>query len=158
MGQAMRSSLHMITVITCLALALAACSPTAAPLSKQEAGEIAWRALEPNTSSHSLTAWEVAELRSVTGQEILDRFPGEPAAGGCVPGPIPSANTAIAPGGSYWYVVFKPGRATPLPQPTEQFSPTAPPLVPEPFVYEGRFLIDAVTGQIAARKLFCVIY
>jgi hypothetical protein len=37
-------------------------------------------------------------------------------------------------------------------------SPTAPLVVPEPFMYQAMFLMDAADDQVVARKLYCVIY
>jgi hypothetical protein len=55
-------------------------------------------------------------------------------------------------------VDLKPRSATPLPSPTEEFSPTAPPNIPEPFLYRAEFLVDTGTGLIVARKLSCSVY
>jgi hypothetical protein len=142
----------------CLTLVFTACSAQVAPLSEQRVVDIVWRALEPNTSSHNQAAWEIVGVQTVTGREIQDLFEGEPVPGGCAPGPAPPENGTIALGGSYWHVQMRPRSATPRPQSTEQFSPTAPPSVPEPFVYQAHFLVDAGTGQVVARKLYCVIY
>jgi hypothetical protein len=142
----------------CLTLLLAACSGRVGTLSEQQVADIAWQALEPNTSSHNQAAWEIVSVETVTGREVQDLFEGEPVPGRCAPGPTPPDNDPIAGGGSYWYVQMKPRLATPQPQPTEQFSPTAPPSVPEPFVYQAHFLLDVGTGQVVARKLYCVIY
>lgn len=144
--------------LACLTLALAACSPKAVPLSQQQVSGLIWQALEPNTSSHNQAAWEIVVMQTRTGREVQDLFAGEPVPGGCAPGPKPPANAAIVLDGSYWYVQMKPRSATPRPQPTQQFSPTAPPSVPEPFVYQADFLVEATTGQIVARKILCVIY
>jgi hypothetical protein len=132
--------------------------PSPIPLSEQQVIDIVWQALDPNTSSHNRTAWEIIVVQTVTGREVQDQFEGEPVPGGCAPGPTPPDNASIAPDGSYWYVEMQRISATPQPQPTGLFSPTAPPNIPEPFVYQAHFLIDAITGQVTARKLFCVIY
>ncbi|MFZ5820872.1 MAG: hypothetical protein ACOYYJ_13305 [Chloroflexota bacterium] len=131
---------------------------TPIPLSEQQIIDIAWQALEPNTSSHSRTAWEVIVVQTATGWEVKDQFEGEPVPGRCAPGPTPPDNANIAIDGTYWYVEMQRRPVTPQPQPTELFPPTAPPKVPEPFVYQAHFLIDAIIGQVTARRLFCVIY
>jgi hypothetical protein len=95
---------------------------------------------------------------TVTGRDVQDLFEGEPVPGGCAPGPTPPDNAAIALDSPYWFVEMRPRSATPRPQPTEQSSPTAPPSIPEPFVYQAHFLVDAGTGRVVARKLHCVIY
>ena len=144
--------------LACLTLALTACSAKVVRLSEQEVVDIVWHALEPNTTSHNQAAWEIVGVQDVTGREVQDLFEGEPVPGRCVPGPVPPDNATVALDGSYWYVQMRPRSATPRPQPTEQFSPTAPPSVPEPFFYQAHFLVDASTGQIVARKLYCVVY
>ena len=139
-------------------LASAACSPNVDLLSEEQVIDIVWQALEPNTSSHDRSAWETVSVQTVAGRDVQDLFAGEPVPGHCVSGPTPPDNAVIAPDGSYWYVLMQPRSATSVPQPTEQYSPTAPPAVPEPFLYQAHFLVDPSTGQIVARKLYCVIY
>ncbi len=63
----MANVLRMGLVIVVLALALAACSGPTEPLSEQQVLDAAWEALEPNTSSHNRTNWEVAEVRQWSG-------------------------------------------------------------------------------------------
>jgi hypothetical protein len=154
----MRLPSRSFTSITCLTLALTACSARAVPLSEQQVIDNAWQALKPNTSSRNQSAWEIVGVKSATGREVQDLFEGEPVPGRCAPGPTPPDNATIILDDSYWHVQMKPYSATPRSQPTEQFSATAPPKVPEPFVYQADFLVDASTGQIVARKLHCVIY
>ena len=132
--------------------------PSPVPLGEQQVIDIVWQAFDPNTSSHDKTAWDIIEVRSVTGQEVQDLFMGESVWGGCTSGPTPPDNASIVPDGSYWYVELQPRPATPRPVPTEFSSPTAPPMIPEPFVFQARFLVDAITGQVVARKISCVIY
>ena len=154
-------------LISIMLIVLAGCQPAPSstpassspiPLSRQQVTDIVWQALDPNTSSHNQAAWEIVGVQTVTGREVQDLFEGEPVPGGCAPGPTPHDNATIALDGSYWYVQMKPRFATPRPQPAEQFSPTAPPNVPEPFVNQAHFLVDAITGQVVAHKLYCVIY
>ena len=151
----MADVLRMGLVIVVLALALAACSGPTGLLSEQQVLDATWEALEPNTSSHNLANWEFAEVRQVVGREVVEQFEGEPAPG--CPGPTPPANGAISPSGGYWYVHLKRRPATPWPR-EGTISPTAPPAVPEPFMYQAMFLIDPADGQVVARKLYCVIY
>lgn len=139
-------------------VALVPALPLSIPINEQQAIDIAWQALDPNTSSHSLTAWEIVVVKTITGREVQDLFKGEPVPGGCAPGPTPPDNASIVPDSSYWYVEMQRRSATPQPPPIELYSPTAPPNIPEPIVYQANFLIDAITGQVTARKLFCVIY
>lgn len=124
-------------------------------LSEDEVRALAWQALEPNTSSHDLANWDVLEVRRVTGQEVAGQFEGRPAYG--CPGPTPVPNAAIAASETYWYLQFQKRPATP-PAGATPLSPTAPPNVPEPFLYQARFLLDLDSGQVVARMLLCVIY
>ena len=87
---------------------------------------------------------------------MSDEFEGEPAPGCPLPGEGLPANEFIRADTTYWYVMLRPRAATPQAQGGEP-SPTAPPLIPEPFVREARFLLDA-GGAVAARTLSCVIY
>lgn len=130
--------------------------PTPIPISEQQAIDIVWQALDPNTSSHNQAAWEIIDVQTVTGREVQDQFEGEPVPGGCARGPTPPDNSTIALDGSYWYLQMRPRYATP--RPPAELSPTSPPNVPEPFVYQAHFLVDSITGQVVARKLHCVIY
>jgi hypothetical protein len=140
-----------------VALAVAACGPAGGSgLTEQQALDAAWTALDPNTSSHDRAVWEVISVEQVNGRDVADEFEGRPAPG--CPGPEPPANGQIDSGATYWHVVMQPLPATSLPVPTEFYSPTAPPYVPEAFTKQAQFLIDASTGDIVARRLGCVIY
>jgi hypothetical protein len=132
---------------------LAACGARSLSLSEQHLLDMAWDALEPHTSSHSQDNWEVVAVRQVNGQEVVALFQQEQPR--CV-WPTPLPNERIRPSGEYWYVEMKPRPATPLPG--EKLSPTAPPRIPEPFVRQAFFLLDAVEGRVVARMLYCVIY
>lgn len=127
-------------------------------LDRQQIVDIVWQTLEPNTSSHDQAAWEVIDVHIVLGKEVQNLFIGKPVPGGCAPGPTPPDNATIGPTASYWYVQMKPRFATPQPQVEEEFSPTAPPKVPEPFLTGAHFLIDTITGRVVARRINCVIY
>jgi hypothetical protein len=143
------------TVIVLLLAGLAACGGSFS-LSEAEAVDAAWQALEPNTSSHDRANWEVGDVRQVRGEDVAIDFEGGPAPG-CWQGPTPPANESIRDAQNYWYVQMQPRPATPVPQQGE-ISPTAPPNVPEAFMYRALFLFDAGDGHLVARKLYCVIY
>ena len=153
----MKHAFVIFLFLLSIVLPLVACEEKK-PISEQQVIEIAWQALDPNTSSHNRTAWEIITVEAVTGREAQDRFEGEPGVSGWVPGPTPPNNESITPDGSYWYVEMQPVYVTPKPVPTELFSPTAPPNIPEPFIFQANFLIDAITGQIIIRKFDCPIY
>lgn len=127
-------------------------------LSEAQAASLAWGVLEPNTSSHDRENWQVIEIRTVKGSEISAEFAGQPESAGCWMGPTPEPNRAITALKTYWYVEWAPKPAAPIPQSTENFSLTAPPQIPEPFMREAFILLDVATGEVAARRLLCVIY
>jgi hypothetical protein len=126
-----------------------------AGLTEEQARNLAWQALDPNTSSHDPANWELIDLRQVAGGEVAGEFEGR-ATYGC-PGPTPGPNGPIDAAATYWLVQFQKRPATP-PAGATPLSPTAPPNVPEPFIYQAFFLIDPDSGQVVARRLLCVIY
>jgi hypothetical protein len=150
-----RDRFQLRMLMACLILALAACSVTAPALTEAQVADIAWQALDGRTASHSRSNWEVLELRRVTGHEIAANFEGKPDTG-CALGPTAPANGTIASQDTYWYIYLAPQPATP--QAATPLSSTAPPTVPEPFIYQAHFLINLATGDVVARKLYCVIY
>ena len=145
-------------LICALGLAPAACVDIALPVSEKKAIEIAWDALEPNTSSHAFESWEVTEARQVTGEEVQDvvKRLGDRPAPGCS-GPKPPANEEVSSTRTYWLIRMHPRPATPVPD-KYPLGPTAPPNIPEPFVNLASFLIDAGRGDVVARQLYCLIY
>jgi hypothetical protein len=145
-----------------LALLLAACggrkatmTPEPGPprLAREQAVDLAWAALEPNTASHNRANWRVVEARQVLGKSVAEQFEGWVFYGNCG-GPEPPPNREIEPSETCWYVQMEPQPATPS---GPSLSPTAPPLVPEPFIVRAAFLIDDC-GQVIARTLACVVY
>lgn len=125
-------------------------------ISQSQVIDIVWDALEPNTSSHNRSNWQVVEVQLVIGESVAGRFEGEPAPG-CWAGPEPVENKSINSKENYWFVLMTPKPATPMPFYGTP-SPTAPPLIPEPFLMEAYFLVDPETSDIIARRLICVIY
>lgn len=125
-------------------------------LGKLQVIDIVWDALEPNTSSHNLSNWQAMEVEMVTGEDVIEQFEGEPATG-CWFGPKPPENREINPTKEYWYVLMTPYQATP-----ESFygtpSPTAPPLIPEPFLKYAHFLVEPTEDEIISRRLICIVY
>jgi len=118
--------------------------------------DIVWEALDPNTSSHMRANWQVMEVHLVKGETVAKQFEGEPITG-CWFGPAPPENREIRSAKDYWYVLMTPSPATPEPFYGTP-SPTAPPLIPEPFLRQAHFLTDPGSGEIIARKLICVVY
>jgi hypothetical protein len=125
-------------------------------ISQSQVIDIVWDALEPNTSSHNRSNWQVVEVQLVIGESVAERFEGEPAPG-CWSGLKLVENKSINSKDNYWFVLMTPKPATPMPSYGTP-SPTAPPLIPEPFLMEAYFLVDPETSDIVARRLICVIY
>ena len=154
---------RMVLPSMVLILLLAACSagtgtpgsPELGPpdLDQDRASDIAWEALEPNTRSRDRANWAVLEVRAVSGQSAAEESEEWTYHGACG-GPEPPPNGEIDPSKNYWYVEFRPAPATPS---GPSMSPTAPPLVPEPFMHRALFLIDE-SGRVVARMLACVVY
>jgi hypothetical protein len=146
---------HLGPLLVITALVLTACC-TGFPepvVDEEQVKEIAWEELEPYTSSHDRANWQAVDVRLVEGREVAETFEREQPR--CVH-PTPQPNERSRPSDQYWYVEMVPKPATPLPTP--EISPTAPPLIPEPFVRGAFFLIDLVDGHVVARYLYCVIY
>jgi len=143
----------------CVVLAATACgnpSPSDATITQKQALDAAWNALDPHTSSHDRANWQAVRVAQVQGRAVSERFDFEPAPG--CPGPDPALNAPIGAASTYWHVQFQSLPATSLPEATEFYSPTAPPLVPEPFVGYAEILVDASTGSVVARRISCAIY
>jgi hypothetical protein len=151
----MAKSIHMGYALIILALGSVGCAIVKFPPSEQQVRDLAWQALEPNTSSHDRAAWEVIEIRKVIGRDITMQFTNVNFYG-CLEGPTISTNNGIDPSIIYWFVHMEPRRATPLPQ--QQTVPyTQIPFIPEPFIYKALFLIDSTNGKVVARNFFCVM-
>lgn len=128
----------------------------APPMGSDRAVGIAWQALDPYSASHQLSNWQVVEARAVSGADIREQFKNDVST--YCTGPKIEHNQPIADAAQYWYVHLKPRDVTPLPVATENYSPTAPPAIPEPSLRDASFLIDPASGQVVARSVSCVVY
>ena len=142
-----------------LALALAACVGKSARLSEEKAIDIAWGTLEPYTSSHELSDWEVIEARKVSGQEaqeVADSL-ADRSGPGCIR-PDEPAKAEVSPSGTYWLIRMQARPATPVPR-EESLGTTAQPPVPEPLADSATFLIGGDSRDVVASTVFCpVVY
>jgi hypothetical protein len=130
----------------------AACSGQNQHLGQQQALEIAWKALNPNTLSHDSESWEISEAKKVVGGEVVGEF-SMPNRENC-PGPKPPDNQPIKVSSDYWYIKVLPHPQVYRPQ-TDTAAPSSMPIVPEPNIKAAVFLIDMYNGEVIARKLTC---
>jgi len=167
----MKYQLQTNMLIIMMSFMMASCSSTILPtqhqsqeinaeeepsISQSQVIDIVWDALEPNTSSHNRSNWQVIEVELVIGEDVVMRFEEEPTTG-CWFGPKPPENKEINTSKHYWYVLMIPYPATPEPFYGTP-SPTAPPLIPEPFLKYAHFLVDVTSGEVMARRLICIVY
>jgi hypothetical protein len=132
---------------------LIACNTQYERLGQQQALSIAWKTLEPNTSSHDINGWEVDEARKVVGGEVVNEF-SIPAKENC-PGPRPPENQPIKATSEYWYIKVLPVLPDANPQ-DDTGSPSPLPANHEPNIQTAIFLIDIYNGDVIARKLTCL--
>ena len=124
-------------------------------MGQDQAVDLAWDALQPNTTSGNPDNWEVNEARRVTGREVVGEF-ADARFINC-PGPMPPENKAIKASSEYWYIKVIPSPTTAETQ-GEEISTDIPPQIPEPFISEVLMLIDVFSGQVVARKFSCLAY
>jgi hypothetical protein len=132
---------------------LSSCISQTTRLGQDQAVDIAWKTLRPNTTSGKSDNWQVSEARRVAGRDVVNQFT-DARFTNC-PGPMPPENKAIKASSEYWYIKIVPAPATPIPQAT---AAGGPPAVPEPFIQEVLVLIDVFNGQVTARKFTCLAY
>ena len=129
-----------------------ACSSQKGRMGQQQALEIAWKALDPNTVSHDNESWEISEARKVVGGEVVKEF-ALPTRENC-PGPRLPDNQPIKVSSEYWYIKVLPHPKVFRPQ-KDTAAANSLPVVPEPNIKEAIFLIDMYSGEVVARKLTC---
>jgi hypothetical protein len=133
-----------------LLFSLAACNLRPARLTQSQVIDIAWNALEPNTSSQNRNNWEILQAEKVNGLQVVDQF-GDVVYRKC-PGPALPENLAIRASSEYWYIKAIPIH---LLEGNQKIANSPDGLVPEPILQEATFLIDPFKGQVVARKFFC---
>lgn len=142
----------IIILLLMIAIVQVACTNQNQHLGQQQALEIAWKALEPNTDSHDIGSWEMNEARKVAGGEIVNEF-AMPSRENC-PGPKPPDNQPIKVSSEYWYIKVIPTTQEPLAQ-MDTAAPGSLSIVTEPKIKAAIFLIDLYSGEVVARKLTC---
>ncbi len=121
-------------------------------LGQQEALEIAWDTLNPNTKSHNRDDWEIHEARVIYGQDVVNEFM-DMRFSNC-PGPAVSENLPIKGSSQYWYIKVLPHPEA-LRRDKSTNSAELVTVVPEPKINEASFLVDIYSGQVIARHLVC---
>ncbi len=135
-----------------LALLLSACIKTEKSYNQQEALEIAWKTLDPNTTAHNRDDWEIHAAAKVRGSEVVKEF-AQVHPANC-PGPVPPDNMPIKLTSEYWYIKVLPHPEALRPS-TETESPDLVLVKPEPNITEAEFLINLYGGEVVARKIIC---
>jgi hypothetical protein len=142
----------IIFLLLVIAILQTACTSQNQHLGQQQALEIAWKALDPNTISHDVESWEINEAHKVLGGEVVSEF-SLPSKENC-PGPRPPDNQPIKISSEYWYIKVLPHPQVYRPQ-KDTAAPSSLPIIPEPNIKSAIFLIDMYNGEVIARKLTC---
>ncbi len=143
------SGLSLILTIGCI---LPAASRKA--LEAKATEDIAWQEMETNTQLHDRANWQAVDVKKVGGAQVSWMFDPKRSYPYCTGTKI-LKNKTINEGTIYWLVRFKAVAMTPVVTPPP---PTAPPAVPESFLYEAGFLIHQDTSAVLARYYNCAIY
>ena len=142
----------VVTLIIVFIATLTACQPRSANLGQQEALNIAWKNLEPNTSSHNRDYWEIHDARKVYGKDIVKEFTSTHPAR--CQGPEFPENMPIKISSEYWYI-----KVAPHPEVRVKVLETSQPkyvqVVPEPNILDATFLIDMYDGEVIAQTMTC---
>lgn len=144
---------YFLILLTFLSpILMAACIQGGRSLRQQEALEIAWAALKPNTLSQNRDYWEIHEARIVYGKDVVTDFSAIQRMN--CPGPMLPENKPIKISTEYWYI-----KVVPHPEVVRNEEETGSnkkiTIVPEPNIQEAYFLIDVYNGGIVARRLVC---
>ncbi len=147
-----RPHLLLVVLLTVLLPILASCIENPKNISQQEALEIVWQTLEPNTISHNREDWEIHIADRVYGKDVVSEFAAIHRMN--CPGPSIPENKPIKITAKYWYIKVLPHPEALRPQKGTS-SPDLVPVVPEPNINEAVFLIDMYSGEVIARKIIC---
>ena len=146
-----KQHLLIFTLLVMLSSALAACVEQPKRLSQEQLLDIIWTDLRPNTSSQNRSNWDNTQISLVRGREAVGEFSVVPASQ--CPGPALPENRPIRATSQYWFVKVAPKTIGP------EYTPAAPTadefITPEPLIQQASYLVDSITGEITARRLFC---
>jgi hypothetical protein len=148
----MKKTLNLLALIIIATCLLPACNKNNHTLGQQDALEIAWKTLDPNTISHNREDWEIHKAQKVYGKDVVNEFASARFVN--CPGPEIPENMPIKITSEYWYVKVVPHPEALRAQKGTNSAELVP-VVPEPNIKEATFLIDAYDGNVIARKLVC---
>jgi hypothetical protein len=148
----MKNIFFIATLILLVSSSLFGCQVSSTPLRQQEALDIAWETLEPNTVSHNRDYWEIHDARKVYGKDVVKEFTARHPVR--CPGPNLPENMPIKISSQYWYI-----KVAPHPEVRVKTQVANEPkyiqVVPEPDIVDATFLIDIYNGDVIARTLTC---
>jgi hypothetical protein len=140
-----------LSILLLLGGSLAACVDRPKRMSQEQILDILWDDFRPNTSSQNRSNWDNTQLSLVSGREVVNEFSAVPISQ--CPGPALPENKAIRASSQYWFVKVAPKEFS---QTAAASAPTADEkIIPEPLIQHASYLIDAITGDIIARRFFC---
>lgn len=147
----LKKPLITFALLVMLTSALAACVEQPKRLSQEQLLNIIWADLRPNTSSQNRSNWDNTQISLVSGREVVSEFSVVPVSR--CPGPALPENRPIRATSQYWFVKVAPKTIGP------EYTPAVPTadevIVPEPLIQQASYLVDSITGEIVARRLFC---
>ncbi len=148
----MKKTLNLTVLMMILSILISACTDHARMLGQQDALEIAWKTLDPNTVAHNRDDWEIRNAEKVYGKDVVKEFASTRNIN--CPGPEIPENMPIKITSEYWYI-----KVLPHPQALRPLngsdSTVLITVVPEPNIKEATFLIDVYDGNVVARNLIC---
>lgn len=143
--------LFLTAALAILGGALSACIQEPKRLTQERVLDIVWEDLRPLTSTQNRGNWESTQISLVSGREVVGEFSALPYQQ--CPGPALPENQPIRAASRYWLVKVAPK------DPSQITTASAPTMdenfVPEPLIQQAYYLVDAINGEIVARRLFC---
>ena len=147
-----KPSLQLVFLLIFLFPALTSCIENQHSINQQEALEIVWQTLDPNTLSHNREDWEIHAADRVYGKDVVAEFAAVQRMN--CPGPSIPENQPIKITAEYWYIRVLPHPEALRPQ-AGSASADLVPVIPEPNINEAAFLIDLYNGDVIARRIVC---
>lgn len=141
----------MTALLLVLGSLLISCVERPKRLTQEQVLNIIWDDFSPSTSSQDRNNWEHISFSLVNGREVVGEFSTVPNSQ--CPGPALPENKAIRATSQYWFVKVAPSEIS---YKNADASPTVSEhIIPEPLIQQASFLVDAISGEIVARRFFC---